>query len=128
MGLPAPPLSLRSFKYATKREDRARGAGVGETQNMGEEDVWQGDGVEMGQKRGDRHREGWGWGQRLKEPSHSCPSAEAGAPEGTTAPTDVSLALEAPRAGKEHSSHPCISNLGCGTGGLLPAKPLGPIP
>lgn len=64
-GLPAPPLSLRSFKYATKREDRARGRG-GETQNTGEEEVGRRPGLEMSRER--RVQRGWGQGWSLRGP------------------------------------------------------------
>ena len=78
-GLPAPPLSLRSFKYATKREDRARGRG-GETQNTGEEEVGRGPGVEMG-RRGEEGTERLGAGPEPQGPP-SCPPITAAAPEG----------------------------------------------
>lgn len=69
-GLPAPPLSLRSFKYATKREDRARGAGLGR-QNTGEEEVRRDEGVQMDQRG--RHRAGCGQGQSLRKPPPTHP-------------------------------------------------------
>lgn len=89
----APPLSLRSFKYATKREDRARGRG-GETQNTGEEEVGRGPGVEMG-RRGEEGTERLGAGPEPQGPP-SCPPITAAAPEGAT---DVSLPRGAQRAG-----------------------------
>lgn len=50
-GLPAPPLSLRSFKYGTKREDRAGEGRVGRgRQNTVRSAVQRGKGVEMDQR------------------------------------------------------------------------------
>ena len=51
---------------------------------------------------------------------HSCPPTEAAATEGTTALTDVSLALGVGRAGWGTRLTPRLSSLGCGTGGSPP--------
>lgn len=52
----------------------------------------------------------------------SCPPTEAAATEGTTALTDVSLALGVGRAGWGARLTPRFSSLGCSTGGSRPQR------